>query len=399
MAMDRGLSWLKNNEEIVIDYTKKLSAINSYSYNQTGLSKIARNLKANFRKITPLKETLLPIYKTDEPLKTKLSHYAPLLTGNIRPDLDNRIFLCGHLDTVFHPSLTFPIIETNSRIHGPGIADMKGGLSVMLFALQAFEQFQPNPAIGFNILINPDEEIGSVASRSYIEDQSTQCKLGLIFEPESPNGMIRVRGGSITLSVAVYGKAAHAGRNFYQGIHAGYIAADLISNIRKQFLSKKMIINVSQINCPGPMNQVAPFASFKLNVRYLSDNHCHKFLADLHSLLSKTKIANKAKILLKTIAQRPSKPLTKKEKELQTLLNKANKSLDFAPINWTTTQGVCDSNFLSQKGIPSIDTLGPLGNNLHTTNEYLEKETLLKKAQLTYQLLVNCNQLARQGNL
>lgn len=399
MAMDRGLCWLKANEDKVIDYTKKLSTINSYSYNPAGLSKVARNLKASFKKITTLKETLIPIYKTDEPLKTKLSHNAPLLSGNIRPDLKNRIFLCGHLDTVFHPSLSFPIIETTSKLHGPGVADMKGGLSVMLFALQAFEKFQQKPAIGFNILINPDEEIGSVASRSYIEDQSTQCKLGLIFEPESPNGMIQERGGSLTLSVGVFGKAAHAGRNFYQGIHAGYIAADLISNIRKQFLSKNLILNVSQINCPGPMNQVAPFASFKLNIRYLSENHCHKFLANFHSLLRKTKTSSKVKILLKTVTQRPSKPQTKKEKDLLILLNKANRSLDFAPIKWTTTLGVCDGNFLSQKGIPCIDTLGPLGSNLHSTDEFLIKETLLKKAQLTYQLLVNCNQLARQGNL
>src|SRR5262249_17454996 len=107
-----------------------------------------------------------------------------------------------------------------------GVADAKGGLAVMLIALQAFEQCPWSKNIGWEILINPDEEIGSPGSSELLRQCATSNHVGMVYEPAFADGaIVSQRKGSGNFDLVVRGRAAHAGRDFAQGRNALTAAA------------------------------------------------------------------------------------------------------------------------------------------------------------------------------
>ncbi|OYV55635.1 MAG: carboxypeptidase, partial [Legionella sp. 21-45-4] len=133
------------------------SNINSFSSSLTGLRAMRRILHEAFLPIADRIESI-PM----APIKT----YGDLLFIQKRPELKKRVLLCGHMDTVYAPDNPFQACRTldANRINGPGVADMKGGLVVILHALKAFEQTSNAKELGWDVLINADEELGSPAS-------------------------------------------------------------------------------------------------------------------------------------------------------------------------------------------------------------------------------------------
>ena len=110
----------------------------------------------------------------------------------------------------------------------PGVADMKGGLAVMLRALQAVESVGVS-GFGYEILINSDEEVGSPGSAALIAEAARGKNAALTYEPSAlPDGTLAgARPGSGNFSILVEGRSAHAGRNPEEGRNALLAAADL----------------------------------------------------------------------------------------------------------------------------------------------------------------------------
>ena len=107
-----------------------------------------------------------------------------------RPEAPLRLLLCCHTDTVYpsdHPFQKSVRIADNI-LRGPGVTDAKGGLVVMLLALEAFERSPWSAKLGWEVLINPDEEIGSPGSAPLLIQAAKRNDLGLIFEPSFPDG-------------------------------------------------------------------------------------------------------------------------------------------------------------------------------------------------------------------
>src|SRR5699024_7478077 len=97
-----------------------------------------------------------------------------------RPEAPLQVLLVGHLDTVFaedHPFQTVREIE-GGRLNGPGVADLKGGLIVMHAALVAIENSPWRDQIGWRVLLNPDEEIGSPGSAPLLVAAAKQADAG-----------------------------------------------------------------------------------------------------------------------------------------------------------------------------------------------------------------------------
>lgn len=158
------LEWIKIQTQRLQDYVKKWSEINSYSTSLPGLAALSKALKEDFAclegdlQVIPLP----PRQIVDNRGNIAHNPLGSALSFKKRPQAPIQIFLAGHMDTVFPPESPFQNVEEISPTvwQGPGVADMKGGLAIMLIALEALERAPFAEKIGWEILINPDEEIG-----------------------------------------------------------------------------------------------------------------------------------------------------------------------------------------------------------------------------------------------
>ena len=142
--------------------------INSGSRNADGLDRVltaleqtVKHLPCTVERVATASSSRIEDDGTEVPLG-----FAPALQLTLRPEAPIQIVLTGHYDTVFDADSPFRTVGTreDGALHGPGIADMKGGISVMLGALEAFEQHTDKARVGWTVLLSPDEEIGSPGS-------------------------------------------------------------------------------------------------------------------------------------------------------------------------------------------------------------------------------------------
>lgn len=303
-----------------------------------------------------------------------------------RENANTQIFLGGHMDTVFSEKSPFQKARWKDKhtLIGPGAADMKGGLLVMLQTLAAFERHPLAKNIGWEVFINTDEEIGSPGSRSYFESAASRFKWGLIFEPAFPDGAIAgTRKGSLTLYASSKGKSAHAGRDFEKGLNAitplcrFALKAEALTDLKKG-----LTVNVGRLQGGGSLNVVPDFALAGINIRL--ENGMEDVKKALH------KIAKDEGITLHEHSSRPPRPLNPLFKKLETAAKELND-----PLVLRETGGTCDGNLLAAYGLDTIDALGPIGGELHTENEYLKVDSIPKRVERATNLLIA---LAREAS-
>lgn len=145
-------------------------------------------------------------------------HLLPVVQAWSPPRSTPSVLLAGHFDTVPHDGAeTTPDVRmVNGRIVARGTADMKGGLVVMVEALGRVEADGTPPS--WHVVIVPDEEIGTPWSRAILRDAAERATVALVFEPATADGgLVRRRKGVGTVAIAITGRAAHAGRNPWEG--------------------------------------------------------------------------------------------------------------------------------------------------------------------------------------
>lgn len=275
-------SWLDGQQAAMVDQVIAWSKINSGSGNLDGLRRMGETLEDAFAK-TGADCTLLPLSPVrmislkgeDQSLEL-----GPCRLFSIRPQAPRRILLTGHIDTVFaadHPFQT-PRWLDDQTLNGPGVADMKGGLIVMLHALLAversgaWEDFDFSD-FGWDVLISADEEIGSLGSAAYLAERAAFARIGLTYEPALADGTLAgARKGSGNFSFVVRGRAAHAGREFALGRNAVVMMAELITQLDALNGQRSGVtINPAVIAGGAAPNIVPDSAVLRFNVRVESD--------------------------------------------------------------------------------------------------------------------------------
>jgi len=267
---------------------------------------------------------------------------------------------------------------------------MKGGLLVLLTALQALEKSPFSEKIGWKVLITPDEEVGSPGSCQLLVEESKNHQLGLIFEPALPNGsLVSSRKGSINYTLVVQGKASHAGRDFYLGKNAITALAQIA--ITAEDLTdphKEITVNIGHIEGGGTVNIVPDQASCLINLR-VKDSEDLTMVKDRLKKICKKEGENRGvSITLHEDSERPPKPVDELTQALFDALRSCAFQLGF-DLKWEPTGGVCDGNTLAHAGLSTIDTLGVVGGNLHTEEEYVLIPSLVERSLLTAQFLMH----------
>ena len=381
------LDYIKEHKEKMTSLLQSWANINSGTYNLVGLSAMLLAIEKEF---TPLGGSIQRL--TLQPQK-KIGHDGEVINlplGNVlsvvkRPEAPFRIFLGGHMDTVYSSDSPFQKAEISDKtMRGPGVADMKGGLLVLLFALKAFERTPLASKIGWEVLINSDEEIGSVGSVPLLEQSAKRCRLGLIFEPSLPDGaFVSHRKGSSNMTIIARGKSAHVGRDFHSGrnaIHALGSAIHALATLNDK--KTGTIVNIGHISGGGPSNIVADFCLLHLNVRATTSEEMEKVKKEIDRITKEIQNSQQVKLELIDEATRPPKPFNALTEALFNQIKECAETLEFK-TSWRGTGGVCDGNILSAAGLPTIDTLGVIGGNIHTIDEYVELDSLTERACLT----------------
>lgn len=309
----------------------------------------------------------------------------------VRPEAPIQIVLTGHYDTVFGADSSFQTLEHSTQesgpLNGPGAADMKGGILVMLEALMAFERHPQKANLGYEVLLSPDEEIGSLGSAHLLAQIGTKSDLGLTYEPALPDGsMAGARKGSGNYSLVIKGKAAHVGRAHAEGISAILAAAKFV--ISSESLNGKaegVTINCGKIDGGGANNVVPDLAIVRFNVRAPSCEKMDWALGQIGEIITQIKGAG-LDCQLEGGISRPPKPRSKAQERVFSDITKIANSLGLA-MDFKDTGGVCEGNNLYASGCPNIDTLGVRGGLIHSPQEFVIRESFGERARLSAAIL------------
>jgi glutamate carboxypeptidase len=304
---------------------------------------------------------------------------------SVRPDAARRYLLTGHMDTVFpsdHPFQT-PTWLDDETLNGPGTADMKGGIAVMLAALAAFEASPVAASVGYDVMINSDEETGSLSSAPLIARLAAGKAAALTYEPSAlPDGTLAgARGGSGNYSAIITGRSAHAGRNPGDGRNALVAAADLALRL-KALQSDDLPINPARIDGGSANNVVPDHAVLRFNIRPRSEADAARFAAAIGALVRAVETEHEVSIHLHGGISRPPKPLTPAAEELFGVVKQCGAALG-QPIRWQNSGGVCDGNNIAALGVPVVDTMGVRGGAIHSSEEFMIVPSLAERAALS----------------
>ncbi|WP_109357756.1 hydrolase [Sphingorhabdus sp. EL138] len=370
----------------LLQRTETWSRVNSGTTNLDGLKTVAGQLADTFSAL-PGDIKLVdpdPVEAVRSDGSVDQVQRGQHLHGSIRPHAPVRILLTGHMDTVFPVDHHFQNLEwiEDGVLNGPGVADMKGGLSVMLGALQLLEQCEQANHIGYDIMINSDEEVGSASSSALIERCAKGKVAALTYEPALPDGTLAgERGGSGNFSIIFTGKSAHAGRNPDEGRNALVAAADMALQL-KALHREGLSVNPAKIEGGGPNNAVPDHAILRVNFRPKTLADQQEAQSTLDNLVGIIARGHDLDVHCHGGFGRPPKPIDPQAQKLFHLVKSCGADLGL-DINWRGTGGVCDGNNIAACGVPVVDTMGVRGGAIHSADEFLITDSLVERTQLS----------------
>jgi glutamate carboxypeptidase len=387
------LDWIDNRSDHMIDTVKTWSAINSGSRNAAGLEQMRACLGDAFAaldgEISAIELPPSTVVEADGTVRDQ--EYTPSFHCRIRPQAPIRIVMTGHHDTVFPTSSAFQGHEMwdADTLNGPGVADMKGGILVMLHALLGFERFSKHDQIGFDVLISPDEEIGSLGSGKMLAELGAGADVGMTYEPALADGSLAgARKGSGNWSLKIGGKAAHAGREHHLGRNALAAACAFGTALDELNAHREDVtFNLARIDGGGPPNVVPDNAVVRFNVRVKTENDRVWVLAELDRLVDEINIRDGIEAKMFGGFTRPPKPMSPANARMFDWTRAAGSAIGLN-IRWQDTGGVCEGNNLWAAGCPNVDTLGVRGADIHSDREIVKLSSFGERAKLSAIILM-----------
>jgi glutamate carboxypeptidase len=370
----------------MLDQVTSWAAVNSGSRNLSGLEAVATLLADAFAGLPgslAIKEPA-PVEVMGADGRLEAVAHGRNLHLVVRPEAPVQLLFTGHMDTVFGADHDFQKVlwREEGVLGGPGVADMKGGIAVLLAALRAVESAGA-PGLGYEVVINSDEEVGSPGSAALIAEAARGKLAALTYEPSAlPDGTLAgARPGSGNFSIRIEGRSAHAGRNPEEGRNAVLAAAELALLLEKA-TSAGLGVNPARIEGGGPNNVVPDHAVLRINMRPRTLAHQQRAQAALEDAIAATAAKRDVRINMHGGWGRPPKPLDPRAEKLFALVKSCGADLG-QDISWRDTGGVCDGNNIAACGVPVVDTMGVRGGAIHSNQEYLIVESLVERAQLS----------------
>lgn len=370
MLIDAVSQWLADQYAAMLRLTEAMVNIDSSSYDKAGVDRVAECLRAFFA------EHGLTTTTEDDPTYGCTSRVCTNGEG------DRTILFIGHRDTVFAQgeSARRPFSIKDGRAYGPGVSDMKSGIAMQAFVVVAMHRFGAL-LVPLVMLTTGDEEISSPSSRPRIEREAAKAIAVFNAEPGRPNGgVVIARKGSVYFNLAVRGKAAHAGASFFEGASAISALAQMIIELNKLSDQESGItLNVGTIAGGHSVNTVAPHAQAQIDLRYVQSEQRAALVAAVEQITKHSHVPGTSPHLeiYGEMLPMPERPATL---DLLAIYQDAAAQSGFE-AHGLFTGGCSDSGFTSAVGAPTLCSVGPTGGKGHTTDEYVELDTLVPRAQ------------------
>lgn len=379
-------------EKRMQERTLEWARINTGSWNRAGLDQLAPKLADAFSALDAdvRLDKSPPFEKVNQKGQAEDFETGPIIRVSSRPEAPVQVIMSGHYDTVF-PEGTFTEITDlgEGRMNGPGLADMKGGLSVMLGALEAFEAGPMKDKIGYQIVITPDEEIGNFASSPALKQAAQSgAMIGMTYEPCMESGaMSGGRKGSAVFDVVLHGRSAHAGRSKEDGRSALEAAAHMVVDLEALNNRREGVsFNVGAIEGGGPVNIVPDLAIVRFGARAPDADAAQWATWEVERIFREAKARDGISGHLHGGFYRPPKPRNDAQQALFTAVAETGKALNL-DLEFVDTGGVCEGNNIFAAGVPNVDTLGVMGGRIHSSEEYVVMSSFVERASLSALLL------------
>ena len=290
----------------------------------------------------------------------------------------SRLLILGHTDTVFPAGEVGrrPFRIENDRATGPGVFDMKAGITLIWAALRASGPL-PRPV---TVLLTSDEEMGSPSSRELIEREAGAADAVLVLEPSLPGGGIKTsRKGVGRFTVMASGRAAHAGIDPSRGINAiEEIAHQIVLLQGMSDGARGTTVTVGVVQGGTRVNVVPAEAAVEIDVRITSNEEAARITELIRALRPRLPGAT---LHIRGGINRPPMERTSDTGRLFEIARKIGEELGIR-IEEGSTGGASDGNFTAAMGIPTLDGLGPIGDGAHSLEEYVEIASLPERAAL-----------------
>jgi glutamate carboxypeptidase len=306
------------------------------------------------------------------------------------------VMLIGHTDTVFDPGYLErrPYEIRGDEILGPGVSDMKSGLLMGLYAIEALRATVSSGAgrlpVGKLVyVVNPDEEIGSPASAPLIAELARTADAASVMEAARANGdIVSARKGMMHLRATVRGRSAHAGVEPEKGRSATLEAAH--KTVALHALNRRwdgVTVNVGSIDGGTRPNIVAEEAVMTIDMRARLRAEQDEAEEAIYEILQTSTVPDIATEVEKLAHTRPMEK-TDASARLVDAAGAIAAELGFE-LTDAETGGGSDANTTAGVGVPSLDGLGPIGGNDHTPLEYIEKSSVVPRTTLLAALILS----------
>ena len=371
--------YLKDNHKPMLALLKEMVAIESPSNNKEALKNVIRFLRKELEQ--------LGFYTLHVSGKNTGGYlYARPLIRKKNTPLQ---LLIGHCDTVWELQSIkdMPVVQSNGKLSGPGVFDMKAGIIQILFSLRAIKALQLDLAVTPIILINTDEEIGSHESTPIIKRLSKLVHRAFVLEPPlGLEGRLKTaRKGVGRFTITVKGKAAHAGLDPEKGVNA---IVELSHQVQRLYtmndFDKGITVNVGLIEGGYASNVIAAESKATIDVRVYNIEDGAYITDRIHQLKP---ILDNVELRIEGRIGRPPMTQTSRNKHLWENAE-ANGKLIGLNLEQATAGGGSDGNTTSLY-TATLDGLGTPGDGAHATHEFIFSDKLIERTALLTLLMLN----------
>ena len=361
-------SYIASRHEQFINDFQTIVNIDSSSDNKNGIEKTARFFETRFRDIGL--ETHVMFLGNDKIPCLYAEH------KNKAKSFD--VMFLGHMDTVFPEGEVAkrPFSIRDGKALGPGVCDMKGGLLVVLHALEALKHEGILESLSLCVAFNGDEETGSHASREWIMETAKKSLRTFVFEPCRPGyRFVLQRKGGGSFHMTVTGREAHAGADPEKGINAVVELAHQIVRInRLNENDKGTTAQVTVVSGGDKVNIIPALARASVDIRISMQEEKDR-VEDFFNSLGDHTLFKDSSISIQGHIDRPPMEAGETTQKLWDLVRTTGKTMGL-PMEAISTGGCSDGNYTSFSGTPTIDGMGIVGANSHRPDEYAELDSI-----------------------